>query len=107
MYGTMWTTTYDGTTLRLYVDGAEVGFTDTALVLNTIRPLRVGAGNTDGTMDFYFNGKIDDTRVYDRVLSAFEITDLYFSTPTPTPTPTRTPTPTLTPTITHGDRRIQ
>ncbi len=52
----------------------------------------------------YFNGSIDDLRIYKRALNSSEIIDLYnysgpsqTSTPNPTPTPTITPTPTSTP----------
>jgi hypothetical protein len=68
--------TYTGT---LYVDGAVVG-TNTAM---TLRPSDIGnttnnwIGRSAWTPDPYWAGFIDDFRVYNRALSAAEITTLY------------------------------
>ena len=65
--------TYDGTTLRLYVNGVEAA---TKAVSGAIRsstgPLRIG-GNGVWSSEF-FAGLIDEVRVYDRPLSAADIT---------------------------------
>jgi hypothetical protein len=70
--------TYDGTTLRLYVNGVQVGSkAQTGNMVVSTRALRIG-GN--GVWGEYFNGLIDDVRIYNRALSAAEIqTDM--STP--------------------------
>ena len=64
-------TTYDGTTLRLFVDGAEVA---TRAVSGPIKvsggALRIG-GNA--VWAEWFDGTIDEVRVYNRALSADEI----------------------------------
>ena len=63
--------TYDGATLRLYIDGVEVG---AKLVERQIRtsvdPLRVGGRFDRGE---FFQGRIDEIRIYNRTLSATEI----------------------------------
>jgi len=62
----------DGTTQRIYVDGA----------LDSSRT-KVGGTSADGTFRIgrlsttYFNGAIDEVRVYNRSLSAQEISELY------------------------------
>jgi PKD repeat protein len=62
--------TYDGSELQLYVNGTSVA---DAAVSGTIEtnssPLRIG-GNAYGE---FFNGRIDDVRVYNRALSQAEI----------------------------------
>jgi Concanavalin A-like lectin/glucanases superfamily len=63
--------TWDGLTLRLYVNGTQVAsspLAGTAVTSNS--PLRIG-----GTVVWpeWFNGVIDDVRVYNRALSAAEI----------------------------------
>jgi hypothetical protein len=69
-------TTYTGT---LYVDGASVG-TNTTM---TLRPSSIGntannwIGRSAFTADPYFSGLVDDFRVYNRALTAAEITALY------------------------------
>lgn len=69
-------TTYDGQTIRFYVDGVE----DSRKPTPTLRfglvnePLTVG-GDLPG-QDEYLDGAIDDVRVYDHALSAAEIQDL-------------------------------
>jgi hypothetical protein len=64
-------TTWDGTTLRLYVNGAQVGSRAVAGTLSTTSdPLRIGG---DATWGEYFAGTIDEVRVYNRALSAAEI----------------------------------
>ena len=64
--------TYDGTTLRLYVNGTQVGSRPQTGNMNaTNRALRIG-GNAVWT-DEFFNGLIDDVRVYNRALTAGEI----------------------------------
>jgi hypothetical protein len=77
----VWThlaTTYDGATLRLYVNGLEVANTPvTGLVTTSRRPLRIGGNSVFGE---YFQGRIDEVRIYNRALSVTEIlTD--FATP--------------------------
>ena len=80
MYGTAqvplntWThltTTYDGTTLRLYVNGTEViNQAVTGSMPVSASPLRIGGDSVWGE---YLNGLIDEVRVYNRALSAAEI----------------------------------
>ena len=64
--------TYDGTTLRLYVNGVQAA---TRAVTGTIRAstgvLRIGGNSTWN--DEWFAGLIDEVRVYNRALSAAEI----------------------------------
>jgi len=64
-------TTYDGSTLRLYVNGTLVS---SKAVTGTIDasslPLRIGGNNV---WHEYFKGTLDELRVYKRALSASEI----------------------------------
>ena len=84
--------TYDGAVLRLFVNGDEVGSRAVpGSLVKTRRPLRIG-GN--GIWGEYFEGLIDDVRVYNRALSASEIR-IDMATPVvplqpPPPPPTET-----------------
>jgi hypothetical protein len=64
--------TYDGTTLRLFVNGVQ---TSTKAVTGSIKTstgaLRFG-GNTSWS-DEWFSGLIDEVRLYNRALTAAEI----------------------------------
>jgi len=67
---------------KLYINGVE----DATSALSWTHAAASGAGTTltlGGTAiegaDYFFNGTIDDLRIYDRVLSATEITRLYQS----------------------------
>ena len=63
--------TYDGATVRLYVDGQAVGSRSTSgLITTSDGALRIG-GTT--LANEYFGGTVDDVRVYNRALSASEI----------------------------------
>jgi hypothetical protein len=63
--------TWDGTTLRLYVDGAQAGSTTvTGTLLDSTGPLDIGGNDVWGE---YFSGLIDEVRVYNRALAASEI----------------------------------
>jgi len=69
--------TFDGEMLRLYVDGSQVarklgkGFPDDT----GNQPLRVGANSL--RLDGFFEGEIDEVRVWNRALSTEEIEDQY------------------------------
>jgi uncharacterized repeat protein (TIGR02543 family) len=65
-------TIYDGTTLTYYLDGAL--FTSTSLSLNTTSntPFLVGV-RPDFPWDTYFDGWVDDVRLYNRALSAADV----------------------------------
>jgi hypothetical protein len=73
--------TYDGTFIRTYVNGVQVGSAGASgAIFASNNPLRIG-GNTVWPDEFY-NGAIDEVRVYNRPLSAAEIaTDM--ATPLP------------------------
>jgi hypothetical protein len=63
--------TYDGSSLRLYVNGSLAAERATSGVLATSsRPLRIGHNDVNGGV---FLGRIDEVRVYARALTAQEI----------------------------------
>ncbi|MHC4500919.1 MAG: LamG domain-containing protein, partial [Planctomycetota bacterium] len=68
----------DGTTIKLSQNGVLKG-TDTNAVLDTFVPntRSVGRANDNGTYQHYFDGQIDEVRIYDRALSAEQILQLY------------------------------
>jgi hypothetical protein len=62
---------YDGTTLRLFVNGVQVGSRAAAgPLLTSTGVMRIG-GN--GVWGEFFQGRIDEVRLYNRALSATEI----------------------------------
>jgi len=70
--------TYDGATIKLYVNGVLESSLPAALTIasNTL-PLAIGAQVTGtGTASRWFQGAMDDARLYDRALSAAEIAAL-------------------------------
>ena len=63
--------TYDGTTLRIYANGTQVSTkTLSGNVIASTGALRIGGNAVWGE---YFQGSIDEVRLYRRVLSAAEI----------------------------------
>jgi hypothetical protein len=63
--------TYDGATLRLYVNGTQVASSAVSgAIATTAGSLRIGGNNV---WSEWFKGTIDDVRVYNRALSAAEV----------------------------------
>ena len=63
--------TYDGITVRLYVNGVQVSSrAQTGQIAISTNPLQIGGDSAYGQ---YFPGTIDEIRVYQRALSAAEI----------------------------------
>jgi hypothetical protein len=63
--------TYDGTTLRLFVNGVQAGSTPiSGAIATSAGVLRIGGNSLWGE---FFQGRIDEVRIYNRALSAAEI----------------------------------
>jgi hypothetical protein len=63
--------THDGTTLRLYVNGVQVGTRAVSgALLTSTGALRIGGNSLWGE---FFQGRIDEIRIYNRALSAAQI----------------------------------
>ena len=63
--------TYDGSTIRLYVNGTQVGsLAASGAVLSSTSPLQIGGDSLFGQ---YFSGLIDDVRVYNVALSPAQV----------------------------------
>ena len=63
--------TYDGATMRLYVNGVQVASrAQTGAIATSTNPLQIGGDSLYGQ---YFAGRIDEVRIYNRALSAAEI----------------------------------
>ncbi len=62
--------TSDGTTLRLYVNGTQVDSSSARSAMESKGPLYIGCAKTFGE---YFDGLIDDIRIYERALSGAEL----------------------------------
>jgi hypothetical protein len=68
--------TYDGTALRIFVNGAlNATKAVTGTTCANTEPLAIGAKNrtVTGVTEAYMDGRIDDLRVYNRALSATEV----------------------------------
>ncbi len=61
--------TYNGATKLFYVNGELVGAATSTTSPNTARPLRIGAGATEGAGNYFFNGLVDEVAVYPTVLT--------------------------------------
>jgi hypothetical protein len=64
---------YDGATIRFYVNGQEVGSSEAVVGPNDAEVLRIGGGATEGAGSFFFEGNVDEVAVYSTVLSAEQI----------------------------------
>jgi hypothetical protein len=65
------TETYDGSTLRLYINGTQVASTaHTGAITTSTHPLQIGGDSIYGQ---YFNGLIDEVRVYNTALTPTQI----------------------------------
>ena len=75
--------TYDGSNVKLYMDGVEVdSLPQTGAIFDSNNAFAIGGKWQYGTYpagNLYHDGEhdIDDVRIYDRVLSTTEITQLY------------------------------
>ena len=70
--------TYDGATLKVYVNGKLDGQKAvTGPIITTPEPVRIGGGAEDGCYQGYFDGMIDEPAIYNRALSAEEIQRIY------------------------------
>jgi len=70
--------TYDGQEIKLYVNGELKDSTSfTGGLPAPDEPYRIGMRH-DTNDDIYFDGKIDEPRIYNRSLSQSEVEDLYF-----------------------------
>jgi glucose/arabinose dehydrogenase len=87
------TTTYDGTALKLFVNGVQVSSTAvTGNIPVSSLPLNLGG---DTVWPEWFKGLIDDVRIYNRALSPTEIqTDMNTPVAPPVTDTTRPSTPT-------------
>jgi len=72
-------TTYDGSTLRVFIDGKAAGtMRVSGRTCVSGEPLAIGAKNnpTKGLLEAFWDGRLDDVRIYDRALTLAEIGQL-------------------------------
>lgn len=67
------TGTYDGSTLTLYINGIMAATLKTSYAQNTSRALRIGAGATEGSPQFFFNGQIAEVCIWNKARTPAEI----------------------------------
>jgi len=70
--------TYDGANITLYLDGLQLGAqtASTGSIIDNSLSLRIGRDNT-GFGTAYWNGQLDAIAIYNRALSASEVSQLY------------------------------
>ena len=91
--------TYDGTVLKLYVNGILKATTiKSGNIGYSSLPFRIGTSNTYSGQ--HFKGLIDDVRIYNRTLSDTEVLEHYSKYAVNSPTVNPVPSPTVVPTIT-------
>jgi len=66
--------TYDGSFLKLYVDGVFDGsISKTGNIITTTQPVRIGGGAPVGFNQLHWSGLIDEVEIFDRALTQPEI----------------------------------
>ncbi len=69
---------YNGSTIQVYINGQSSGSVNsTGSISTSTDALRIGHSKGTSNASNYFNGDIDDVRIYNRSLSATEIAALY------------------------------
>jgi chitodextrinase len=92
--------TYDGSQLRLYINGSQSGSRAvTGAMSNSNKPLQIGGNKVWGE---WFQGQIDDLRIYNRSLTQAELqadmnTPVGTAGPNPEPAPSPAPAPVPSP----------
>ncbi|MCK4751861.1 MAG: hypothetical protein KAS75_00340, partial [Planctomycetes bacterium] len=74
------TAVYDNKDMKIYLDGQLEGTQTFTYNTGTTTPdknLSIGARSYDSVLEYYFNGKIDDVRIYNKALSGEEIEELH------------------------------
>ena len=80
--------TYDGSIFKAYQNGTLVTSRTQNYQANLSKPLRIGAGYTESTTpNYYFKGAVDEVRIYNRSLSAGEISTLFNTESSPPNSP--------------------
>lgn len=69
--------TSDGTNQWLYKNGSLLNISSSTLPYNNGYALQIGGSSQGGWTGNVFNGKIDEVRIYNRVVSVTEVTSLY------------------------------
>ncbi|HET7815461.1 MAG TPA: LamG-like jellyroll fold domain-containing protein, partial [Candidatus Baltobacteraceae bacterium] len=106
--------TFDGSTGRLYVNGAQAAsLAKTGTIANYLPNYGLTIGDDAAFSDPSFAGTVDEVAIYNKVLTAAQVSAHYqagvssvavtptpSSPPTPTPSPAPTPTPKPSPTPT-------
>ncbi|MDE1824485.1 MAG: LamG domain-containing protein, partial [Candidatus Micrarchaeota archaeon] len=69
--------TYDGTTATVYVNGVNVASANTSYTVNPSCVMRIGAGFTEGSPTYYFNGSLANLQIYNTSMPAGDIKALY------------------------------
>ena len=67
----------DGTTHSLYVNGVFAGTNVTGTLVSAATMTAIGLRTTSGPWSYFFNGTIDDVKIFNSTLSAEQITELY------------------------------
>ncbi len=72
-------TTFNGATANVYVDGVLSISAARTANLDNVNPLQIGGSNAagGGCANQWFNGVLDDVQIYDKYLSAAEVTDMF------------------------------
>lgn len=67
--------TYDGTTLRMYINGAVINSVVVSPIIlpNPSLPIRLGAGNSEGAPNYFFGGEIDEFSMWNKTLSLADV----------------------------------
>ena len=66
----------DGATGTIYVDGTQVGTYAAAFALTSVTRWSIGQEWDDSTPSDFYNGSVDDVRIYNKALSADEVKEL-------------------------------
>jgi len=70
--------TYDGSMGKVYVNGIQgCAFSYSGSIASGTSPVRIGTNSTSATASEHFKGKIDNAMIYNRALSAAEISQHY------------------------------
>ncbi|WP_338325704.1 LamG-like jellyroll fold domain-containing protein [Streptomyces hoynatensis] len=67
--------------LTLYVNGEKAGTAALDTPFNATGPVQIGAGRYNGALGAFFPGTIDDVRLFDRILTDYEVQQIYHQAP--------------------------